>query len=260
VGRYGTLEAADKWKEVLSGDLKAATANHQMYMPLVFPGFSWNNLKRNNRPNQIPRSNGEFLCRQAYNAKRAGAKMLKIAMFDELDEGTAILKVASHRQDAPEQGFWLTLDADGAELPSDWYLRLAGGDHAHVPRRLSARSKVAHESRAEALKPRAPARRLTVTPWRASSCSRRCRARKCGEASCFLGGARCATPERRPPSALDLGGRYPVRAPYLEPQCRRKVRIASACESILLKRFAERQPVGNQAGEGLRLPSSMHCF
>ena len=40
--------------------------------------------------------------------------------------GTAILKIASHRKEAPEQGYWLTLDADGAELPSDWYLRLAG--------------------------------------------------------------------------------------------------------------------------------------
>jgi hypothetical protein len=43
-----------------------------------------------------------------------------------VDEGTAILKIAPHRTDAPDQGFWLTLDADGADLPSDWYLRLAG--------------------------------------------------------------------------------------------------------------------------------------
>ena len=26
---------------------------------------------------------------------------------------------------SPEQGYWLTLDADGLDLPSDWYLRLA---------------------------------------------------------------------------------------------------------------------------------------
>jgi hypothetical protein len=56
----------------------------------------------------------------------AGASVLKIAMFDEVDEGTAVLKVASQRSEAPDQGFWLTLDADGAKLPSDWYLRLAG--------------------------------------------------------------------------------------------------------------------------------------
>jgi hypothetical protein len=52
--------------------------------------------------------------------------VLKIAMFDEVNEGTAVLKVASKRTDAPEQGYWLTLDADGQDLPSDWYLRLSG--------------------------------------------------------------------------------------------------------------------------------------
>jgi hypothetical protein len=127
VGRYGTLDAVEKWNEnVIVPDLKLAEKNKQLFMPVVFPGFSWANLKKNNRPNQIPRLKGEFLWRQAYNAKVAGAKVLKIAMFDEVDEGTAILKVVSKRSQAPEQGFWLTLDADGADLPSDWYLRLAG--------------------------------------------------------------------------------------------------------------------------------------
>jgi hypothetical protein len=126
VGRYATLEAADRWSEMLARDLSLAAKNHQAYMPVIFPGFSWSNLKRNGRPNQIPRLRGELLWRQAYNARIAGAKMLKVAMFDELDEGTAIMKVAQRRRDAPEQGFWLTLDADGGELPSDWYLRVAG--------------------------------------------------------------------------------------------------------------------------------------
>ena len=95
-------------------------------MPVIFPGFSWHNLKPGAKENQIPRLGGEFLWRQAYNAKMAGATVLKIAMFDEVDEGTAILKAAAHRNQAPEQGYWLTLDADGSELPNDWYLRLAG--------------------------------------------------------------------------------------------------------------------------------------
>src|SRR5260370_33734778 len=95
-------------------------------MPGVLQGVSWSNLKYNGRTNQIPRLRGELPWRQAYNARMAGAKVLKIAMLDEVDEGTAILKVVSHRKEAPEQGFWLTLEADGADLPSDWYLRLAG--------------------------------------------------------------------------------------------------------------------------------------
>ena len=127
VGRYGTLAAVDKWKEIaLTPDLKTAAANRQLYMPVIFPGFSWHNLKQTAKENQIPRLGGEFLWRQAYNAKMAGATVLKIAMFDEVDEGTAILKAAPHRNQAPDQGYWLTLDADGDDLPSDWYLRLAG--------------------------------------------------------------------------------------------------------------------------------------
>jgi hypothetical protein len=127
VGRYGTLDLVDKWKdEIIVPDLKLAAKNGQLYMPVIFPGFSWSNLKRGAKANQIPRLRGEFLWRQAYNAKMAGAKTIKIAMFDEVDEGTAIFKVVSKRAQAPDQGFWLTLDADGADLPSDWYLRLAG--------------------------------------------------------------------------------------------------------------------------------------
>ena len=127
VGRYGSIDGADKFKdEVVVPDVKLAAKNGQAYMPVVFPGFSWSNLKKTAKPNQIPRLRGEFLWRQAYNAKMAGAKMLKIAMFDEVDEGTAIFKVVSKRAQAPEQGFWLALDADGAELPSDHYLKLAG--------------------------------------------------------------------------------------------------------------------------------------
>ncbi|HMF77923.1 MAG TPA: glycoside hydrolase family 71/99-like protein [Bryobacteraceae bacterium] len=127
VGRYRDTASADRWKdEMLGPDLTLAARNHQLYMPVIFPGFSWHNLKPESEKNRIPRNRGEFLWRQAYNAKLTGASVLKIAMFDEVNEGTAIFKAAAKRRDAPDQGFWLTLDADGADLPSDWYLRLAG--------------------------------------------------------------------------------------------------------------------------------------
>jgi hypothetical protein len=127
VGRYRDNESADRWKEeMVVPDLALTVKNRQMYMPVVFPGFSWHNLNRKSPENQIPRNRGEFLWRQACNAKTAGATVLKIAMFDEVNESTAIFKAASRRQDAPDEGYWLTLDADGASLPSDWYLRLAG--------------------------------------------------------------------------------------------------------------------------------------
>jgi hypothetical protein len=127
VGRYGTLSQADDWKRThLVPDMALTKKNHQMYMPVIFPGFSWHNLNRNKPENQIPRLGGKFLWEQAYNARKAGATIVKIAMFDEVNEGTAILKAAPSRANAPEQGYWLTLDADGDQLPNDWYLRLAG--------------------------------------------------------------------------------------------------------------------------------------
>ena len=127
VGRYATVSDVDRWKtDRLGPDLAATSQRQQLYMPVIFPGFSWHNLNRTAPENQIPRSGGQFLWQQAYNAWTAGAQMLKIAMFDEVNESTAMFKLASRRQDAPDQGYWLTLDADGATLPSDWYLRLAG--------------------------------------------------------------------------------------------------------------------------------------
>jgi hypothetical protein len=126
VGRYSDSAGSDAFaRNFLTPDLAEAKARGKLYMPVIFPGFSWHNLK-GGTANQIPRRGGKFLWRQAYNAKAAGMTFLKLAMFDEVDEGTALFKVVSKRSEAPEQGYWLTLDADGQNLPSDWYLRLAG--------------------------------------------------------------------------------------------------------------------------------------
>jgi len=127
IGRYRSIQAADEWRtNELEPDLAELQKNGQIYMPVIFPGFSWHNLNRDSQENAIPRLRGEFLWRQAYNARAAGVTVLKIAMFDEINESTAMFKVVSKRSQAPDQGYWLTLDADGADLPSDWYLRLAG--------------------------------------------------------------------------------------------------------------------------------------
>ena len=126
VGRYRTNAQADDWKRnELAPDLADLRKRGKLYMPVVFPGFSWHNLNRDAPANAIPRNRGEFLWRQAANARAVGVTALKIAMFDEVNESTAMFKLAPRRRDAPAQGFWLTLDADGSNLPSDWYLREA---------------------------------------------------------------------------------------------------------------------------------------
>ena len=47
------------------------------------------------------------------------------AIFDEVFEGTAIMKVAENQQQVLEQAKFITLDADSFNLPSDWYLQIA---------------------------------------------------------------------------------------------------------------------------------------
>ena len=47
------------------------------------------------------------------------------AMFDELDEGTAMFKMAPTVAELPAQGRFVPLNIDGYNLNSDWYLRLA---------------------------------------------------------------------------------------------------------------------------------------
>jgi hypothetical protein len=94
-------------------------------MPVVFPGFSWHNMKPDAPFNRIPRRGGRFYWRQVERAVGLGATMLYSAMFDEVDEGTAMFKVAAASRDAPKDAPFVTLDVDGETLPSDWYLHLA---------------------------------------------------------------------------------------------------------------------------------------
>ena len=128
VGRYADEGEADRFRrDLVEPDLAATRAARVGYMPVVFPGFSWTNLTdRANPLNQIPRDGGRFYWRQVYNVTDAGATMVFNAMFDEVDEGTAMMKVAARAGDLPTTGTFLSLDADGYVLPSDWYLRLGG--------------------------------------------------------------------------------------------------------------------------------------
>jgi hypothetical protein len=52
--------------------------------------------------------------------------MLKTAMFDEVDEGTAMFKLAPTAAEVPTGPALVSLDADGRALPSDFYLRVGG--------------------------------------------------------------------------------------------------------------------------------------
>ena len=77
-------------------------------------------MKPDSPLDQIPRLQGRFLWTQYVQAKKAGAIMIYQAMFDEIDEGTAIFKCTN----SPPVGASRFVTYEG--LPSDHYLWLTG--------------------------------------------------------------------------------------------------------------------------------------
>lgn len=125
VGRFGSSNDAAKRVEALLKPDLTWCRNHRLgYLPVAFPGFSWHNFQksrgRNERPGAIPRRAGRFFWDHAVAVRHAGIKSLYVAMFDELDEGTAVLKIAGD----PPVGESPFVSETG--LKPYHYLRLAG--------------------------------------------------------------------------------------------------------------------------------------
>ena len=117
----------DRYRDVILADMEWCKENGIDYVPCVYPGFSWHNLSRFEFPDDIkpsgsiPRQGGRFFWQQISTAINAGVTMLYVAMFDEVNEGTAIFKCS----DNPPVGKSIQfIDMDG--MPSDHYLWLSG--------------------------------------------------------------------------------------------------------------------------------------
>jgi lysophospholipase L1-like esterase/dienelactone hydrolase len=118
VGRFNE-ESFPRFAQIVKDDIAWCRTNKLDYAPLAFPGFSWVNMNKNSRP--IPRNRGSFYWKQLSTHIGNGAEMLYLAMFDEIDEGTAIFKCAT---EVPVgDSYFLPLDAD---LGNDYYLWLTG--------------------------------------------------------------------------------------------------------------------------------------
>lgn len=150
VGRFSDSDSISSWTDVIRDDLKLTGKRDQEYMPVSFPGFSISNLERNgslssskkqkagtlykdlidrkdhSELNLIPRNGGDFMWSQLYHWRKAGTNLLYIAMFDEVDEGTAIFKLSVKEELETSPELFLTLDVDGFDLRSDHYLWMAG--------------------------------------------------------------------------------------------------------------------------------------
>ena len=122
VGRLATpADAQSRQTTVLEPDRAWLDAKGLDYLPVIFPGYSFHNATGGKAKfDQIPRQGGAFFWAQAVAARRAGAKMAYVAMFDEMNEGTSIFKVTNDPPigDSP----FVT----NGKLPPDHYLWLAG--------------------------------------------------------------------------------------------------------------------------------------
>jgi hypothetical protein len=101
-------------------DVAEAKRVGMRFMPTIYPGFSWDNLMKT-APGKslIPRLKGDFYWKQFAAAAALDVDAVFVAMFDEVDEGTAIFKVTNA---PPRESYFATLEG----MPTDWYLRLTG--------------------------------------------------------------------------------------------------------------------------------------
>lgn len=130
VGRYDE-PGYENFKPLIADDIKWCKENGVDYVPLVYPGFSWKNMCGEDSFN-VPRNSGSFFTLQLDGALQAGAEMIYVAMFDEIDEGTAIFKCAKKVPLAQNGTDFVPIDND---IDNDFYLKAAG----EVSRKLKGR-------------------------------------------------------------------------------------------------------------------------
>ncbi|MEM6910679.1 MAG: glycoside hydrolase family 71/99-like protein [Verrucomicrobiota bacterium] len=128
--RYTPLLHAEKerFAAKVREDLAWCRAQGLDYAPCVYPGFSWFNLSREefggvHSLNQIPRQKGKFYWDLIAGAVGAEAEMLYVAMFDEVDEATAIFKCDLNPPVEEGEVRFLAFEEG---VPNDHYLWLTG--------------------------------------------------------------------------------------------------------------------------------------
>jgi hypothetical protein len=125
VGRFSDslYEEMNRYGAQVVADLAWCSQRKVDYAPCVYPGFSWHNLQNGNQlSDAIPRLKGRFYWGLMTTAIESGAKMIYVAMFDEVNEGTAIFKCTNEPPPNQPPAKFLTYEG----LPSDHYLWLTG--------------------------------------------------------------------------------------------------------------------------------------
>ena len=116
-------EVGPTYQPWIQGDYTYCENHGIDYQPGIYPGTSFHNTNGSTQ-NLIPRNHGDFMWSQAAVLKTVGVKSLYVAMFDEFNEATQIMKTAENSSMAPTNHWYLNLDADGVAVSSDFYMRL----------------------------------------------------------------------------------------------------------------------------------------
>lgn len=123
VGRYNSGGVSSYASSVWIPDQTWCNTNGKDYLPVIWPGYSYHNADSTKPMNEMPRLGGQFLWTQASSTITAAcANMLYVAMFDEVDEGTAIFKVTNNPPRPNGVDMFVTYEG----LASDEYLWLTG--------------------------------------------------------------------------------------------------------------------------------------
>jgi len=133
-----------RYRDHVIADIQWCKKNGVDYVPLTYAGFSWHNLSKRN-PNStrhtsygaIPRLGGQFYWELIYNAIIAGGEMLYVGMFDEIDEGTAIIPVLNDPPNSDKAHF-----VGNDNVAPDHYLFLTGQASAMLKKQIPLTQKM----------------------------------------------------------------------------------------------------------------------
>ncbi|MGI8601520.1 MAG: PA14 domain-containing protein [Verrucomicrobiales bacterium] len=105
-----------------SADRTAFTGRGQDFYPHTWPGFSWANLQRQTGNTQLEaRRGGQTYWDRTRQWINAGCDRLFVGMFDEYDEGTAIMPMSDDPPNPPPSwGRFITNEG----RPVDWWMML----------------------------------------------------------------------------------------------------------------------------------------
>ncbi len=122
VGSYRERGYMGRWaRRIIPEDIKWCEENNMDYAPVLWLGFSRANLKDGEDGSFRPRNKGSFFWMQTSQSIKSGAKLLFLAQFDEVDEGTQFFKCV-HEVPVGKSPF-ISYEKD---VGTDHYLWLAG--------------------------------------------------------------------------------------------------------------------------------------